>query len=81
MDTDFHKILDKQEQRTNEDKAIIVEDHVWIGSESKILKGTQIARDNVVAANSVLSGTIIRDNNVIVGSFGKILRRDITWKP
>ena len=81
MDTDFHKIFDAQKQRTNQDSEIVVEDHVWIGSESLILKGTQIAKDNVVAANSILSGTKINENSVVVGSFGKALKRNVTWKP
>lgn len=81
MDTDFHKIYDGQKMRVNEDREIIVGDCVWIGSESLILKGTQIAKDNVIAADTVLSGTKISENNVIAGSFGKILRRDITWEP
>ena len=69
------------ESRTNQDREIVVGDHVWIGSESLILKGTQIAKDNVVAANSILSGTKINENNVIVGSFGKVLKRNVTWEP
>lgn len=81
MDTDFHKVFDMWNQRTNQDREIVVGDHVWIGSESLILKGTQIAKDNVVAANSILSGTKINENNVIVGSFGKVLKRNVTWEP
>ena len=81
MDTDFHKIYDDHKKRTNGDQEIIIGEHVWIGSESLVLKGTQIARDNVIASNSFLSKTKIDETNVIAGSFGKILKRNITWEP
>ena len=75
MDTDFHKIYDEQMQRTNQDSEIIAGDNVWIGSESLILKRSQIERDNVIAANSILSGTKINENNVGASSFGKIIKK------
>lgn len=43
MDTDAHPIYDEQMKRMNDDKSIIIGNHVWIGCRCLILKGTRIA--------------------------------------
>lgn len=51
MDTDQHPIPDKP----MEDKNVILEDNVWIGCRSIILKGVRIGRGAVIAAGSVVT--------------------------
>lgn len=81
MDTDFHKILNKDENVANTNKPISIGKNVWIGQGTTILKGTEIGNNNVVASNSVLTGQKIKESNCIVGTKVKILKRDIYWKP
>lgn len=78
MDTDFHKVFSKSEQ--NVDQSVCIGNHVWIGCRSTILKGTNIADNCVIAANSnVVRGTY--DNHTIIaGNPAIIVKRDIEWE-
>jgi acetyltransferase-like isoleucine patch superfamily enzyme len=51
MDTDHHSV----EGSVLEDKPVIIEDDVWIGCRSIILKGVHIGKGAVIAAGSVVT--------------------------
>ena len=51
MDSDLHPILG----RTREDQPVIIEDRVWIGCRSIIVKGVHIGSGAIVAAGSVVT--------------------------
>jgi acetyltransferase-like isoleucine patch superfamily enzyme len=53
MDCDFHRVEDKSWDTTG--VPIIIEDRVWIGNRSIVLKGVRIGHDSVVAAGSVVT--------------------------
>jgi acetyltransferase-like isoleucine patch superfamily enzyme len=56
MDCDYHAV-DDLDSRGNA-KAITIEDDVWLGARTIVLKGSRIGRGAVVAANSVVRGEI-----------------------
>jgi acetyltransferase-like isoleucine patch superfamily enzyme len=80
MDTDFHKIMDKDDKVINNPKEIIIGDKVWIGFGAKILKGSVIGDNNVIAANSLINSIFSSENSVIGGNPSRILREDISWE-
>ncbi len=83
MDTDFHHILDAQNNVINHPKPVRIGNNVWIGCRTTILKGAEIADGCVVAANSVVSQSILSPNSVFStrgGTDTKIIRSGITWK-
>jgi maltose O-acetyltransferase len=53
MDCDFHNVEDKAWDTTGD--PIVIEDRVWLGNRSMILKGVRIGHDAVVAAGSVVT--------------------------
>ncbi len=53
MDCDFHRIEDKEWDTTG--APIEIEDRVWLGNRSMVLKGVRIGHDAVVAAGSVVT--------------------------
>ena len=63
-DTDFHSI--RPEYRINTDKdqenmkmsPITIEDNVFIGAHSTILKKTKIGKNSIIGAGSLVSGNI-----------------------
>lgn len=62
-DTDFHSIDYIERRNINTDKgrkskAIIIEDDVFIGAGSMILKGSHIGARSIIGAGSVVSGII-----------------------
>ena len=79
MDTDFHPIYDNAGKQINHPRSIVIGDHVWIGCQSLILKGTEIASGSVVGAQSKVSGSHTTPNSVYAGEPLKVLRSDIRW--
>ena len=53
MDCDFHRVEDKAWDTTGQ--PIVLEDRVWLGNRSIILKGVTIGHDSVVAAGAVVT--------------------------
>lgn len=78
MDTDFHNIYINN-KKENEDKEIIIHDHVWIGCRSTILKGIEIYKNNIVASNSNVVKTIRQENVILGGNPANIIKRNIEW--
>ncbi len=79
-DTDFHPIdaeyrfggrKDNQETKT---KPIVIEDGVFIGGHSIILKGTHIGSNTVIGAGSVVSGEIPA-NQIWAGNPARFIRK------
>lgn len=79
--TDSHAIVDrKTRERLNLGKDIIIEDHVWIGAHSTILKGAYVGKDTVVSIRSVVSKRF-EDVGVVLGGVpAKVIKRDIDWE-
>ncbi|WP_300616387.1 acyltransferase [Dokdonella sp.] len=48
-------------------KPVVVHDNVWIGAGAQILPGTEIGEGSIVAAGSVVSGTVA-PNTVVAGN-------------
>ena len=62
------------ERRHDIDMApIVLEDNVWIGSHSTILKGVTIGRDSVVAAGSVVTRDV-PPRSVVAGVPAKVIK-------
>ena len=83
MDCDHHEINDAAGKRLNDDKAVLIGSHVWLGCRAALLKGVRIADGSVVAAGSILTGDFHETPNAVIGgstSAQKILRQDICWK-
>ena len=80
MDTDFHKIKDKNEQAINNPQPITFGDHVWIGCRCTILKGVSIASNNVIAAGTILRTAFDEENSIIGGNPNKVVKSNIAWE-
>lgn len=79
-DTDFHIITDFDHMITNENKPIIIEDHVWVGCRTTILKGVHIFHDSVIAAGSVITRDIEQPYSLSAEIPNRIIRQSINWK-
>jgi acetyltransferase-like isoleucine patch superfamily enzyme len=72
MDTDFHRVEDKAWDTTGE--PIVIEDRVWLGNRSIVLKGVTVGHDSVVAAGSVVTKDV-PPRCVVAGVPAKVVRR------
>ncbi len=72
MDTDYHRVEDKAWDTTGE--PIVIEDRVWLGNRSMVLKGVRIGHDSVVAAASVVTRDV-PSRTLVAGVPAKVVRR------
>ena len=81
MDDDLHEIIDQETLlQINTSKEIIINNGVWVGARSLILKGSIIPQNSIISANSTVTG-VYSEQNVIYGvSPLKILKRNVSWK-
>lgn len=68
---------DVYEKLPENDKAVIIEDDVWIGANVVILKGVRIGRGSVVAAGSIVNKSF-PPYSIIGGVPAKFIRRRFT---
>lgn len=81
--TDGHAILNENVQRINNPKDISIANHVWIGMNVTILKGSVLPKNSIVGANSVVTKQFedITGNTLIIGGNpAKVLKSEkIYW--
>lgn len=75
---DAHLIYDSfTKKRVNNSKGILVGDHVWIGQQVLILKGSEIASGSIVGAASLVANKRIPSNCIYGGNPVKKIRENI----
>jgi Acetyltransferase (isoleucine patch superfamily) len=78
LDEDFHTI-DYPDKKNGQSPAIIIGDHVWIGSNTSIYKGVEIGDGCVIAANSVVKTSFPGNNLLIAGNPARVVKENVTW--
>ncbi len=73
MDNDFHYI-----GKNGNSKPVYIEDDVWIGCHSLILKGVHIGNGAVIAAGSVVTKDVPA-NSIVGGNPAKVIKKDVRW--
>ncbi len=78
IDWDHHQIsyLGRQER----DPRIVIGNHVWVGSNVSVLKGSRIPDGCVIAAGSVVCSVFEQSNCLIAGNPAKVIREEIAWQ-
>jgi acetyltransferase-like isoleucine patch superfamily enzyme len=59
---------------------VTIGNHVWIGTNALVLKGTEIGHDSVVAAGSVVTGGAYPPHSLIAGNPARVIRSDVDWR-
>lgn len=78
MDGDGH-VVEGDNYIGENRKPIIIEDNVWIGTRSVILKGVTIGKGSVIAAGSVVTKDV--PANCLAGGVpARILKENIKWR-
>ena len=77
LDEDFHHIIyDKKKEKNS---MIEIGNHVWIGSNVIVLKGSSIPDGCVVASGSVVNSVFEEKNCLIGGNPAKIIKKNVVW--
>lgn len=77
-DSDFHSINNNTSD--NYSSPIYIGNHVWIASNSTILKGVKLSDGCVVAANAVILNDIHKKQLVGNNIVQKVIKNNIEWK-
>ena len=78
---DPHLVYDVHtHQRINPSASVFVGDHVWVGQDAIILKGSRIGSGSIVGAKSVVAGKRIPSNESWAGNPARSLRQGIFWE-
>lgn len=78
IDGDHHRIV-PEKSGTKERNYLKIGNHVWIGCNVTVLKGSEIGDNCIVAAGSVVTG-IFPNNVLIAGVPAKIIKQGINWE-
>lgn len=78
--TDYHVIQDANGNVENMSDDIFIGNHVWIGLQCILLKGTKVVDDCVVGARSLLTKEYKEKNTIIAGQPAIIIKKNIYWK-
>ena len=79
MDSDGHPICDKDKKVINGNREITIGDDVWLGTDSRVLKGAIIPDGCIVGMCSVVTRKEKTKNAILVGSPAKAVKEGITW--
>ena len=79
LDGDGHNVLHAEKNEGYEKHNVEIGEHVWLASDAKVLKGSRIPSGSVVAANACISKEFCEEN-LLIGGFNKILRKNIIWE-
>lgn len=63
-----------------ESKPIIIKDNVWIGINSRVIKGVTIGENSIVAANAVVTKDV-PENSIVAGNPARIVKTKIDLLP
>lgn len=77
MDDDLHPC--DYEGKMAREPNIVIGEHVWIGSHSRILKGVRIGDNSIIASNSVVTKVFEEKDVLIAGNPARIIRRGVRW--
>jgi len=76
--TDQHPIYDAEGRRVNPAKNINIDEHVWLGAHTVVMKGVAIGKGTVVGYGSIVTKSLPEDC-VAVGSPARVVNENIEW--
>lgn len=79
LDTDIHSIIGESGQALPRTAPVAIEDRVWIGTRSIILKGATIGHDSVVAAGAIVTQSI-PPFSICAGSPARVIKKIHGWE-
>lgn len=77
---DSHAIYDEQSKiRINSAESILIGNHVWLGTDVKVLKGAVIGENSIVATGAIVAGKFEELNAIYGGVPARKIKENITW--
>ena len=80
MDSDTHTIYTINGEVANPDREILIDDNVWIGCRTTILKGSHIPEGCIVGACSLVTGNNFKRYTILIGMPAKSTKEIGKWE-
>ena len=75
---DPHLLYDcESKERINPSMSVLIGDHVWVGQNALLLKGTHIGSGSIIGAASVVSHKTVGSNCAAVGNPTKVIKSGV----
>jgi acetyltransferase-like isoleucine patch superfamily enzyme len=76
--SDTHAIYDENDNWINEEKPIIIESNVWIGSNVTILKGVKIGEGSIIGMETLLTKNV-NAKTIVAGNPAREIKKNVYW--
>lgn len=78
---DGHKIKSLETgEIINEDKDIKIGNHVWLGQEVTVLKGSEVPNNTTVAFRAIVTKKFTDENTILAGAPAKVVKNNVNWE-
>lgn len=76
--TDYHPIYDFKGNRINPDKDVIIEDNVWVGRKTAVLKGVTVGNGSILGFGCIVSKDV-PPHCIVAGQPAKVIKENVVW--
>ena len=80
LDSDNHKMLHKNKEKSADRGEIRIGDHVWVAAYSHVLKNSVIPEGSVVAYHSLVTKRFEGEKLLLGGCPAKVMEEEIEWE-
>jgi acetyltransferase-like isoleucine patch superfamily enzyme len=78
---DSHAIYDEQSKlRINPAESVLIGNHVWLGADAKILKGSIVGDNSIIATGAIVAGKLAENNTIYAGIPAKKIKEGVNWE-
>ena len=76
---DSHSVTDLQGNRKNYSQDITIGDHVWIGQNVVVTKGSIVQDHSIVGVGSIVTRKFKESNVAIAGNPASVIKNNVDW--
>lgn len=76
--TDYHPIYDFSGNRINPNKDVVIEDNVWVGRKTTVLKGVTLGNGCILGFGCVVSKSV-PPHCIVAGQPAKVVKENVVW--
>ena len=76
--TDYHPIYDFSGKRINDDRDVVIEDNVWVGRKTTVLKGVTLGNGCILGFGCIVSKDV-PPHCIVAGQPARVVKENVVW--